>query len=224
MKKYRSWKNECSDSIYIFLCVYDILSSILIQLGDYGGNIMNCMVIQEKATAFLAKENIINILHKYGIPTIVGSYRMQIMTWNDLDFYMSLSDFDIDHYYGLVKELINVLKPIRFDGICNPEKKLFFIGMEVLYDEERWNIDIWWKNESEIADSVSYANDLILQMQLHPELKDAVIRIKQELINRKQYGFDKGKVHYHSNEIYDAVFRKGILTEDQFLSQKGELL
>ena len=61
-------------------------------------------------------------------------------------------------------------------------------------------------------------------MQLHPELKDAVIRIKQELINRKLYGFDKGKVHYHSNEIYEAVFGKGILTENQFLSQKGALL
>ncbi len=185
---------------------------------------MNCMSIQEKADVFLAKKNIRNILHKYGDPTIVGSYRMQIMTWNDLDFYMSLTDFDIDHYYGLVRELINVLKPIRFDGICNPDKKLFFIGMEILHDEERWNIDIWWKNEREIADSVSYANELILQMQLHPELKDAVISIKQGLINRKQYGFDKGKVHYHSNEIYDAVFGKGILTEDQFLSQKGELL
>lgn len=83
---------------------------------------------------------------------------------------------------------------------------------------------VWWKNESEIADAVSYADDLILQMQLHPEWKDAVIRIKRELIKRKQYGFDKGKLHYHSNEIYDAVFRKGILTEAQFLSEKGDLL
>lgn len=185
---------------------------------------MNSISIQEKADAFLAQKNIINILYKYGVPTIVGSYRMQIMTWNDLDFYMNLADFDIDRYYGLVNELINVLKPIRFDGICNPDKKLFFLGMEVLHEEERWNIDIWWKRESEIADSVSYANDLIAQMQSHPELKDAVIRIKQELIKRKLYGFDKGKVHYHSNEIYDAVFKEGILTEDQFLSGKGELL
>lgn len=179
---------------------------------------MNCISIQEKAAAFLDEKNIINILHEYGDPTIVGSYRMQIMTWNDLDFYMSLPDFDIDHYYGLVKELINVLKPIRFDGICNADKKIFFIGMEVLYDEERWNIDIWWKKENEIADSVLYARDLMAQMQLRPELRDAVISIKQELINRKMYGFDKGKVHYHSNEIYDAVFNKGILTKEEFLS------
>ena len=87
---------------------------------------------------------------------------------------------------------------------------------------QRWNIDIWWKNEREIADAVSYANDLILQMQLHPELRDAVISIKQELINRKMYGFDKGKVHYHSNEIYDAVFNKGILTKEEFLLGRGE--
>ena len=51
----------------------------------------------------------------------------------------------------------------------------------------------------------------------NPELKKAVIKIKQDLIDRKLYGLNKGKVHYHSNEIYDAIFVKGILSTEQFL-------
>ena len=54
-------------------------------------------------------------------------------------------------------------------------------------------------------------------MHENPELKNAVTEIKQNLIIRGLYGFDKGKKHYHSKEIYDAVFNKGILTTEQFL-------
>ena len=35
---------------------------------------------------------------------------------------------------------------------------------------------------------------------------------------RNLYGFDKGKKHYHSKEIYDAVFREDIFTPEQFLA------
>ena len=84
--------------------------------------------------------------------------------------------------------------------------------------KERWNIDIWWKNQTESDAFTLYTDELMQQMEQRPHLKDAVLEIKQGLIDRKLYGFDKGKKHYHSNEIYDAVFNKGIYTIEQFLS------
>ena len=173
--------------------------------------------IQEKADNFIAQSNLIDILQKYGNATLVGSYIMQIMTWNDLDIYMDLADFESDKYYVLITELISKLKPVRYDGTYNIEKDNCFLGMEIIYKGERWNLDIWWKKRVEIEDSLAYANDLMLQMKRYPYLKEAVCDIKKNLIKNKQYGFDKGKKHYHSNEIYDAVFNRGLLTVEEFL-------
>ncbi len=175
--------------------------------------------IQKKAAELIAKNNLIDILQKYGTPSIVGSYRMQAMAWNDLDFYIDLADFSSDKYYDLTTELITQLKPIRFDGIHNVDQNSFFLGFELIFAGERWNIDIWWKTKTEIADSTSYADKLLSQMEQCPYLKEAILEIKHELINRKLYGLDKGKKHYHSNEIYDAVFNKGVLSTDEFISQ-----
>ncbi len=58
---------------------------------------------------------------------------------------------------------------------------------------------------------------LVLQMVENPKLKDAVLRIKNDLIKQKLYGPDKRKEHYHSKEIYDAVFIENILSAEQLL-------
>ena len=55
-------------------------------------------------------------------------------------------------------------------------------------------------------------------MQRDPALKTAVLDIKQGLINRNLYGMYKGRTHYHSQEIYDAVFIEGVRTAEEFLS------
>ena len=175
--------------------------------------------IQEKADAFIAQNNLIEILQRYGNTTLVGSYIMQIMTWNDLDVYMDLADFHPDKYYNLIAELVLELKPVRYDGICNAEKDTYFLGMEIMYKGERWNLDIWWKKREEIEAALAYANDLMLQMNQYPYLREAVCEIKRKLIENKLYGFDKGKKHYHSNEIYEAVFNKGIMSVEDFLKQ-----
>ena len=180
---------------------------------------MNSKSIQEKAAELITKNRLIDILQKYGKSTIVGSYRMKVMAWNDLDFYIDLADFNSNKYYNLTTELITQLKPTRFDGIYNIEQNTYFLGFELIFAEERWNIDIWWKAQSEIAASALYADELVAQMEHYPYLKKAVLEIKHELINRKLYGFDKGKKHYHSNEVYDAVFNKGILSTDEFIAQ-----
>lgn len=180
---------------------------------------MKHLSIQDKANDFIHQSKILDILQKYGKPTLIGSYRMQVMVWNDLDFYIDLTDFHTDKYYSLAAELITKLKPSRFDGIFNPDKNSFFIGFELIFAKERWNIDIWWKTKAEIDTSIRYTDELISQMKQHPHLKQAVLEIKQELINRKLYGFDKVKHHYHSNEIYDAVFQEGILTVEEFATR-----
>ena len=180
---------------------------------------MSGTVTQDKANELIMQSNLLDIMRKYGNATIVGSYRMQVMTWNDLDFYVDLVDFKAENYYGLVAELITQLKPIRYDGIFNMEQHKYFVGLEILHNGERWNLDIWWKTYREIEDSLAYADELMSRMEGQPKLREAVIGIKQELIKHRLYGFDKNKKHYHSNEIYDAVFNKKILDFEEFVKQ-----
>ena len=175
------------------------------------------MTIYGKADNLMYNHGLLKILQKYGDVYIVGSYRMEIMTWNDLDFYMDKSNLNAQSYYDLTSDIIKEMKPSHFNGELNIENELAFLGFETRISGDRWNVDIWWKDKSDIDSSIEYAHNVLYQMHENPELKNAVTEIKQNLIIRGLYGFDKGKKHYHSKEIYDAVFNKGILTTEQFL-------
>lgn len=175
------------------------------------------MSIKDKADEFINKSGIIEILQKYGKVYIVGSYTMDVMTWNDLDIYLDRCDFRHHKYCEILAELVRVLSPIRFNGILKADQNLMFIGLETELSGERWNLDIWWKDKSEIDSAIAYSRELMCKMENNPEYKKALLRIKQELIKCNLYGFDKGKIHYHSNEIYSAVFDKGVRSTEQFL-------
>lgn len=175
------------------------------------------MFTEEKADELLYQYGLMDILQKYGQVFIIGSYAMKIMTWNDLDFYFEASGFDSVKYYDLAADLVKELSPVYFEGRVDAENNRMFLGMETEITGERWNIDIWWKTRAEIETARAYAGELACKMEEQPELREAVIKIKQELMKKKLYGMNKGKVHYHSKDIYDAVFREKLLSAEQFL-------
>ena len=175
------------------------------------------MDILQKADVLMFEFGLMKILRRYGDVFTVGSYNMGIMTWNDLDFYFDNSRFDRVDYSNLVTDIIKEMLPVRFEGLLNKENNQLFLGFETMITGERWNVDIWWKTKEEIQNSFSYSRDLVAQMECQPELKSAVLRIKQGLIKNKLYGMDKGRIHYHSKDIYDAVFKENIYSTEQFL-------
>ncbi|MCM1268744.1 MAG: hypothetical protein NC302_12650 [Bacteroidales bacterium] len=170
-----------------------------------------------KADDLMYHHGLFDLLQKYGEVYIVGSYRMEMMTWNDIDFYMDRAGLNAQNYYSLASDILKEMAPIHFNGEIRPEAGLAFLGFETEKSGERWNVDIWWKGKAEIDDSIAYADDIVHQICKNPELKETVVKIKQDLIKRNLYGFDKGKKHYHSREIYDAVFKEGIVTTEQFM-------
>lgn len=175
------------------------------------------MTIYEEADQLLYEYGLLDILKKYGRVFVVGSYQMGIMTWNDLDFYMDRDDLHEKNYYDLAADILRKMTPMHFDGHLDLEKNSAFLGAETGISGKRWNLDIWWKEKAEIEAAIAHAQNMTASMKERPELKNAVMEIKQGLIARKLYGFDKGKRHYHSQEIYEAVFDEGIFTTEQFL-------
>ncbi len=175
------------------------------------------MNLYEKADDLMYHHGLLKLLQTYGEVSVIGSYTMGMMTWNDLDFYINQSDLNKQNYYHLTSDILQKTSPSHFNGDLDLKKGTAFLGFETDISGDRWNIDIWWKNKAEIDDSIAYAHMVTQLIQEKPELKKAVIKIKQDLIRLGYYGLDKGKKHYHSKEIYNAVFHEGILTTEQFL-------
>ena len=175
------------------------------------------MTIRERADDLLAQTGLMKTLLNHGDAHIVGSYITDLMVYNDLDVYTDSAFLTADTYHALFCDLIQVLRPIRCDGFLDIEKSTAFIGMETALTGERWNLDLWWKPADAIRAAETQARQMLSLMDAQPKLKTAALTIKRELCDRKLYGLDKGKKHYHSQMIYDAIFLEGIRSAEELL-------
>lgn len=173
--------------------------------------------MKKRSDKLLYELGLWDVLSSHGKPHIVGSYLTDLMSWNDLDIYME--EDSVENYFSAVADLVKRFCPDKFDGFTRWGKNL---GFETYVDGERFNVDIWWKPESDIAAAINFAKDVNETIKLHPEYRESIINIKKELIAKKLYGFDKGPIHYHSDEIYRAVFEEGISSPEEFLNKHAK--
>ena len=175
-------------------------------------------MMRAQAEKLMEQTGLLSVLSAYGKVFVTGSCRMDMMCWRDLDLYIEDSPSVRENWFLLVKDVLCALKPYRFDGIHKGNK--LFLGCETDVSGERWNVDIWVRSKAEIDSAEEYCGGIVEKVQRHPELKDAIIAIKNALIGRKMYGFDKDpNRHYHSDEIYRAVLEENIRTPEEFLEK-----
>lgn len=164
---------------------------------------------------------LLNELKKYGCPHIVGSYRMGLMAWNDLDIDVENNGMSLDKLHQLTKYIIDTFHPTWYEAKeeRNEENKLvYFQGFEMYIEDELWNVDLWFFDLETICKAEQYCDSIIQQTSKSPALKEIIINIKQKLIEQKLYSFDK----YKSMDIYDAVLNQGIKSVDEFLNLYAE--
>ena len=77
---------------------------------------------------------------------------------------------------------------------------------------------ICWRSEADIAETLRRNDEMARLARECPEIGRAILEIKQGLIARGQYGFDKAPIHFHSPEIYAAVVEKGARSLKDFLA------
>lgn len=175
------------------------------------------MKIREQAGMLLSRTGLQKTLEQYGTVWVTGSYRMDLMVWNDLDIYLCPDGrFDM---YEMAASLNRILRPVYFDGIVRPEENRLFYGAELVFMGERWNVDIWVKDEAQVRESLTFCEKIKRQTEKDPQSRRAIIEIKKALIASKLYGFDKKARHYHSQEIYSAVLDEGIRSAEEFLKK-----
>lgn len=173
------------------------------------------MAVKDEADALLYDFNLLGILEKFGKVYITGSYFMDLMVWNDLDVYIEDNETSRSNFYTLIGEICTELKPSRLDGMAGD--KGWFFGFETYATGERWNVDIWLKNKDEIKSAQESCAETARLINDRPECRKAVMDIKENLIERRLYGFDKLPAHYHSGDVYNAVLNEDARTYDEFL-------
>lgn len=65
-----------------------------------------------------------------------------------------------------------------------------------------------------IEKAEKYCDNISKQVKENELLRTAIIKLKQELIKRKLYSFDK----FTSRDVYDAVLNKGIMNINEFIN------
>lgn len=171
----------------------------------------------EQANHILYNLELLKKLNEYGKPHLIGSVKMNLMAWNDLDIDIENESMSIHKIYQLTKFILENFNPTWYEAkeeINEYGDKVWFQGFEFYLDNELWNVDIWFLDKATIEKAEKYCDNISKQVKENELLRTAIIKLKQELIKRKLYSFDK----FTSMDVYDAVLNKGIMNINEFIN------
>lgn len=103
------------------------------------------MSIREKADHILHGLGLLDELQKYGRPHVIGSYRMDMMAWNDLDIDIENDTMSMDRLYALTAYILKNFRPVWYEAkeeVNGEGKTVWFHGFEAVIDGEKWNFDL----------------------------------------------------------------------------------
>ena len=170
---------------------------------------------KKQADCILYEFGLLEKLKDYGIPHIIGSYRMDMMAWNDLDIDIENENVTVESLYDLSQYIIKTFRPVWYEAKETQNEygnKVWFHGFETTITGELWNIDLWFLDKETIEKVEEYCDDIKEKVTI--EQKEVIIAIKKELISRNLYTYEK----YKSTDVYEAVLEHGVKDAKEFLA------
>lgn len=177
---------------------------------------MNNKNKKNTANYFLYECGLLEELKKYGTPHIIGSYRMDLMAWNDLDIDIENDNMSSEKLYDLTSYITNTFRPTWYEAkeeTTSDGKTIWFHGFETMISGELWNFDLWFFDRQTIEDAEKYCDDISSKIGESRQFKEAIIQIKEALISMNLYSFEQ----YKSTDVYKAVLEQNILNIDEFM-------
>ena len=176
---------------------------------------MNNADRKKKADRILYEFGLLDKLNEIGIPHIIGSYRMNMMAWNDLDIDIENDGMSLDKLYQLSAYIIKSFHPVWYEAkeeITQEGKRVWFHGFETTITGELWNVDLWFFDKETIDNAEEYCDTILSKTTLVQ--RDIIVNIKKELIEQGLYSFEQ----YKSMDVYKAVVENNVRNVDEFLS------
>lgn len=169
---------------------------------------------KKNAERILYEFGLLEKLQEFGIPHIIGSYRMDMMAWNDLDIDIENDTMSLDKLHRLSAFIIDKFHPVWYEAkeeLTDDGKRVWFHGFETEVTGELWNVDLWFFNQETIWRAEHYCD--AIAAKANTSQKKIIISIKNELIARKLYSFEQ----YKSIDVYKAVLEDNVQNTDEFL-------
>ena len=173
---------------------------------------------KEQADHILYQCGLLKELEVYGSPHIIGSYRMDVMAWNDLDIDVGNDGMSLEKLYRLSDYIAKAFRPTWYEAKEERDaegKTVWFHGFEAPIRGQLWNIDIWFLDGEAIDKAERYCDSIARRVSGEPALKQSILNIKRELLARKLYAPER----YTSMDVYDAVLNCQISSIDDFLER-----
>ncbi len=177
----------------------------------------NARNLREEASKVLNKEGLLTLLQDYGDTRVIGSYTLDTMTWRDIDISMKLPDArDVALFFTIGKRIAKMFQITKM-SFSNHYLRNFpgydhglYWGIQLLYDQQEWKIDLWGYGETDYEKHMSEFDDLHKQLQQAD--RDAVLRIKHIISQHPEYRGDM----YNSMKVYQAVIEDKITSVEEF--------
>ena len=166
-----------------------------------------------QADCILYEFGLLKKLGEIGKTHIIGSYRMNMMAWNDLDIDIENDTMSLDKMYDLSTFIINTFRPVWYEAkeeVNDDGKRIWFLGFETMITGELWNVDLWFFDKETISDAEEYCDNIV--NNTNQTQKEIIVSIKSELISRRLYSFEQ----YKSIDVYKAVVEQDVKNIDEF--------
>ncbi len=175
---------------------------------------MNNQKRKENANRILYEFDLLKKLEEIGNAHIIGSYRMDMMAWNDLDIDIENDSMSLEKLYELSAFIMNTFHPLWYEAkeeVNDEGKKVWFHGFETMITGELWNVDLWFFDKETISDAERYCDSIMRNTS--QKQKENIVNIKSELIARGMYSFEQ----YKSIDVYKAVLENDVKNIEEFL-------
>lgn len=172
---------------------------------------------KQAADYILYECGLLDELKKYGAPHIIGSYRMDMMAWNDLDIDIENDAMSLERLHELSAYIIKVFQPTWYEAKeeTTPEgKTVWFHGFETYITGELWNVDLWFFDKPTIDAAEAFCDKITATAT--QKQKDTIIEIKQELLAHGLYSFEQ----YSSMDVYKAVLEENVQDAQEFFAKQ----
>lgn len=176
---------------------------------------MNSNDRKKNADRILYEFGLLKKIEEIGAAHIIGSYRMDMMAWNDLDIDIENDNMSLEKLHSLSAYIINTFHPVWYEAkeeLNQDGKKVWFHGFETMITGELWNVDLWFFDKETINSAEGYCDNIA--QNTSQEQKDIIVTIKNELIAGGLYSFEK----YKSIDVYKAVLENDVKNIDEFLA------
>lgn len=168
--------------------------------------------LHKETDEILEELDLINFLSKFGKIEIVGSYKLGLMVWEDIDIHIITEKPNKKQALYILKDLLERSKVLSVTIIDNRTKRVypnypegFYIGIKYKNNETKWKIDIWLTSEKETE------IDNLIQEKLDENNRKYILEIKSKLFDNPKYRKD-----ILSIDIYKAVLEKGVKNLEEF--------